>query len=69
MESTRGVQQGDVLGVALFANALQPVVGHLRQLNIELDIWYLDDGILVGTIDTIKAALSILKEHLPNNGL
>ena len=41
----------------------------LRELNLELDIWYLDDGILFGTIDTIKLALSILKEHLPNTGL
>ena len=47
VESTRGVQQGDVLGPALFAIALQPVVERLREINLELHMWYLDDGILV----------------------
>ena len=69
LESSRGVQQGDVLGPALFAIALQPVVERLRELNLELDIWYLDDGLLVGTIDAVRTALSILKEHLPSSGL
>ena len=69
LESTRGVQQGDVLGPALFAIALQPVVERLRELNLELHLWYLDDGILVGTIDTIKMALKLLKELLPSRGL
>ena len=46
LESTRGVQQGDVLGPALFAIALQPVIERLRDLGLELNIWYLDDGLL-----------------------
>ena len=69
LESTRGVQQGDVLGPALFAIALQPVVERLRELHLELHLWYLDDGILVGTIPTIKAALALLQELLPSRGL
>ena len=58
-----------MLGPALFAIALQPVVERLRELNLELNIWHLDDGILVGTVDAIKAALMVLKEHLPHRGL
>ena len=38
LESTRGVQQGDVLGPALFAIALQPVVERLRELHLELHL-------------------------------
>ena len=34
LESTRGVQQGDVLGPALFALALQPVVERLREIDL-----------------------------------
>ena len=64
-----GVQQGDVLGPALFAIALQPVVERLRDLGLVIHMWYLDDGILVGTVEAIKAALLLLKEHLPWRGL
>ena len=39
LESTRGVQQGDVLGPALFAIVLQPVVERLRELNLELHLY------------------------------
>ena len=34
LESSRGVQQG-VLGLALFAIALQPVIERLRELNLQ----------------------------------
>ena len=56
LESTRGAQQGDVLGPALFALALQPVVERLCGISLELHIWYLDDGIFVGTIDRAAVA-------------
>ena len=69
LESTRGVQQGDVLGPALFAIALQPVIERLRDIGLELNIWYLDDGLLVGSVNTVKAALELLKELLPWRGL
>ena len=49
--------------------ALQPVVERLRELNLELHMWYLDDGLLVGNVAAIKAALAILKELLPWRGL
>ena len=42
-----------------FRTEWQPVIQRLRELNLELDIWSLDDGILVGIIDAIKVALSI----------
>ena len=69
LDSTRGVQQGDVLGPALFAIALQPVIERLRDGGLELNIWYLDDGLLVGNVNAVKAALTLLKEHLPWRGL
>ena len=53
-------------GRHLFAIAPQPDVERIREPNLELRLWYLDDGILVGTIDTIK--LKLLKEHLPLRG-
>ena len=63
------MQQGDGLGPALFAVALQPVVERLRELNLALHRWYLDDGLLVRTVAAIKAALVKLKGLLPWRGL
>ena len=63
------MQQGDVLEPALFAIALRPVVERLRELNLALHTWYLDDGLLVGTVGAIKAALVILKVLLPWRGI
>ena len=44
------------------------MVERLRELHLELHLWYLDDGIL-GTTAAIKAALALLKELLPLRGL
>ena len=41
----------------------------LCKLNLELNIWYLNAGSLVATVGAIKAALMVLKEHLPHRGL
>ena len=57
------------MGPALFAIALQPVVERLREVDLEVHLWYLDDGVLVGTIEAIKMALKLLKELLPVRGL
>ena len=61
---TRGVQQGDDCGPALFAIAIHTVVLLLRELGLDLNVWYLDDGILCGTIESVKNALELLKRHL-----
>ena len=45
------------------------MVERLRELYLELHLWYLDVGILVGTTAAIKAALALLKELLPLRGL
>ena len=44
--------------------AQQPVVERIREFSLELHIWCLGGGSLVGTIDAIKLALLLLKEHL-----
>ena len=53
----------------MFAIVLQPAVERLRKLNLELNIWHLNAGSLVATVGAIKAALMVLKEHLPHRGL
>ena len=69
INSTRGVQQEDVCGPAPFASALHTIVLRLQELHLELTVWYLDDGILCGSISSVKKALALLKQYLPNAGL
>ena len=45
IHSSRGVKQEDVCGPALFAIALHTIVLRLQELHLELNVWYLDDGI------------------------
>ena len=58
MESTRTCL------ARLVCIAQQPVVERIREFSLELHIWCLGGGSLVGTIDAIKLALLLLKEHL-----
>ena len=47
--SAAGVQQGDPLGPLLFDLALHVLVRRLEELGLEFQVWYHDDGTLVGT--------------------
>jgi hypothetical protein len=45
ISSSRGIQQGDPLGPALFCLAIHPLISELRS---SFNLWYLDDGTLGG---------------------
>ena len=64
--SEEGVQQGDPLGPLLFCLTLQPII---KQLSSPLNLWYMDDGILGGTVDSIKNDYTILIEETKRIGL
>jgi hypothetical protein len=69
--SSSGVQQGDPLGPLLFALVLQPLVLKIRERcpGLVLNVWYLDDGTLVGSPDQVRAAYDILVEEGRDVGL
>ena len=52
--SASGVQQGDPLGPAAFALAVDPCA---RAVTAPLNVWYLDDGTIAGPAATIAADL------------
>ena len=69
--SSLGVQQGDPLGPLLFSITLQPLILALSEKfpDLLLNIWYLDDGTLVGPPHTVHAAFEFICEHGPHYGL
>jgi hypothetical protein len=68
LTSEQGVQQGDPLGPLFFAVAWQDVVAALPP-NLLLNVWYLDDGHLVGDMDTLSRAIAIIHEKATQIGV
>ena len=69
--SCSGVQQGDPLGPLGFALALHPIIEEINNKVPTLNIngWYLDDGILVGAPTDICKALEVIEQEGPPRGL
>jgi hypothetical protein len=46
-----GCQQGDPLGPAIFSLSIHPTI---ERLSSHLNVWYLDDGALGGSVETVN---------------
>ena len=64
--SEEGVQQGDPLGPLIFCLSLQSVID---KLTCPLNLWYMDDGIIGGTPDTILRDMNVLEHEASKLGL
>ena len=69
--SAEGTQQGDPLGPALFSMVLKLVTDQIVQSCKELDVnvWYLDDGVIGCDTSTVAKAFEILQKEGPKYGL
>jgi len=58
-----GVHQGDPLGPLLFSVVLHSLVRLIeeRVLGLDVHVWYLDDGTIIGDIDLVVRALSVIE--------
>jgi ubiquitin carboxyl-terminal hydrolase 44/49 len=70
LESQTGVQQGDPLGPLHFAQVMHKIV---RQIAVQvpgllINLWYLDDGTLIGTFADVLAAFNIIERMGPSMG-
>ena len=67
------MQQGDPLGPLFFALVLHKVVSAIDAddecLDLLIQAWFLDDGILAGKKASVLRAMSILEESGPSLGI
>ena len=66
--SQRGVQQGDPCGPLGFAWGIQDVLEEVAA-KVSWQAWYLDDGILLGSLDQLTSALCHLRHQFAERGL
>jgi hypothetical protein len=69
--SAAGVQQGDPLGPLLFSLVLHPLALKIQKAfpNLLLNVWYLDDGCIVGDIADVYAVFQMVQAEGPARGL
>ena len=70
LKSELGVQQGYPLGPMLLSSVLQSLVLMIekRVPSLDVHVWYLDDGTIIGDIPLVARALSIIEEFGPRLG-
>ena len=66
--SSTGVQQGDPLGPTFFSLAIDDIARSV-QLELELNVWYLDDACIGGDPVSVLKALRIVLAGLSDVGL
>lgn len=64
--SATGIQQGDPFGPALFSLGIDELT---REIDTELNVWYLDDGTLGDVPEKVVACVSSLVDRLRGAGL
>eukprot|EP00731_Ephydatia_muelleri_P014911 Em0008g631a len=73
ISSQSGVQEGDPLGPMLFALVLHRLVTSIDAdddcLQLLLEAWYLDDGVLAGERSAVICALHLIEDLGPHLGL
>ena len=71
ISSQAGVHQGDPLGPFLFCLVLQVLIDKIKTKvpDLNLNIWYMDDGSVCGKVEQLLQAWKIIKEEGPALGL
>jgi hypothetical protein len=77
MASKAGVQQGDPLGPLLFSLAIHPLAAELASQGkngrpgheLDLVLFYLDDGVVCGSPEAVSEALATLTQRAGDLGL
>ena len=69
--SSTGFQQGDPLASLLFSLDLQPIIEkiQLEVPNLDINAWFHDDGVLVGSKEDLQKVVDIITMDGPPRGL
>ena len=66
IKSAEGIQQGDAMGPLLFCMTTLPLV---KQLSCSLNLWYMDDGVLAGSRESVLKNFDFLRTEAEKFGL
>ena len=71
IDSSKGVQQGDPAGPTLFAMVLDNALVDARAAYPEgvIDLWYADDGYVIGQLECVIAAFHLIEASVSKYGL
>jgi hypothetical protein len=70
IESAIGVQQGDPLAPNLFCMVLKKFINAISaNCALDINLWFLDDGVIAGPAEKVSRALEIIEQVGPNLGL
>ena len=69
--SKAGVQQGDPLGPLFFSLVLQIIINKIKRAvpDLLLNLWYLDDGVLAGSVKSVARAFELIHNEGARLGL
>jgi len=67
--SRTGVQQGDPMGPFLFGLGINKAVKYINSFEVDLNKWYLDDGVMAGDTGVLEEVVKYLEPKLKEIGL